>query len=176
MCIDWSTDCLYPVKCSSNMNAFINHVSNKCGKQGAGSRSPSTFLLWLCFQEVWGPAVMVAIREINRHLSAIITAFKVGDWNKVSWETIRPLQLVSGAPAAQIYIGFAITGHNSPLWTCLHVIIDYWLHYTPPLWPCPFYSLLSFQLVSPTLIWASPSFCMWVCMCVYGLYIYISVQ
>lgn len=40
MCIDWSTDCLYPVKHSSNMNAFINHVGSKCEKLKASQVPP----------------------------------------------------------------------------------------------------------------------------------------
>lgn len=75
MCIDWSTDCLYPVKQSSNMNAFINHVGRKCEKL-KGSQVFFPPPLWLFFQAVQGE-IMVVVNQINVDPSADMNPLKM---------------------------------------------------------------------------------------------------
>lgn len=69
-CIDWSTDCLYPVKHSSNVNAFISQFGNNCGKQNAPP--PHSW---------YGCVVHVAVTH-NQSLSSCYLVFKNVDWKQ----------------------------------------------------------------------------------------------
>lgn len=119
MCIDWSTDCLYLVKHSSNVNAFINHVGSKCEKLKASQVPPPHGYF---FQVVQG-VIMVVVNQINLDPSADMKPLKM----QIAFKTlfsIRPLQLVLGALAAYIYIV-----HHSPqltyidLLSCNHLVL-----------------------------------------------------